>query len=60
MLLAIGTTLGVYPVAQMVPIAHDAGARVIIVNAERTELDHLADAIIRGSISDVLTDLVCA
>ncbi len=42
-LLAIGSTLGVYPVAAMVPTAKQAGARIVIVNAERTEMDDLAD-----------------
>ncbi len=59
-LLAIGSTLGVYPVAEMVPVAHSAGARVIIVNGQRTELDHLADVVVRGSISEVLVQLVRA
>jgi NAD-dependent deacetylase len=54
LILAIGTTLSVYPVAAMVPIAARAGARVVIVNAEPTEMDDLADAVVRGSISAVL------
>jgi len=57
-LLAIGTTLSVYPIAAMVPIAQRAGARVVIVNAEPTEMDDLADVVIRGSISAVLPALL--
>ncbi|MGZ4694975.1 MAG: SIR2 family NAD-dependent protein deacylase [Acidimicrobiales bacterium] len=57
-LLAVGSTLGVYPVAAMVPTAKRAGARIVIVNAERTEMDDLADAMIRGSISEVLPQIV--
>ncbi len=57
-LLAVGSTLGVYPVAAMVPMAKRAGARVVIVNAERTEMDDLADVVIRGSISEVLPRIV--
>jgi NAD-dependent deacetylase len=53
-LLAIGTTLGVYPVAGMVPEARAAGARVVILNGEPTELDDLADAMLRGSIGELL------
>ena len=34
LLLAIGTTLAVYPIASMVPIAKEAGARIVIVNGE--------------------------
>jgi NAD-dependent deacetylase len=53
-LLAIGTTLSVYPVAAMVPMAKRAGAQVVIVNAEPTEMDDLADVVVRGSISAAL------
>jgi NAD-dependent deacetylase len=58
LLLAVGTTLAVYPVAGVVPIAKAAGARVVILNAEPTEMDDLADAVLRGSISDLLPRLV--
>lgn len=53
-LLAIGTTLAVYPAAGLVPLAKRAGARVVVVNAEPTEMDHLADAVLRGQIGDIL------
>jgi NAD-dependent deacetylase len=58
LLLAVGSTLAVYPVADMVPVARMAGARIVIVNAEETAMDDLADAVIRGSISEVLPALV--
>ena len=57
-LLAIGTTLAVQPVARMVPIAATGGASVVIVNAEPTEYDALAAVVVRGSISDVLPRIV--
>jgi NAD-dependent deacetylase len=60
LILAVGTTLGVYPAAQLVPIARMAGARVVIVNGEPTEMDHLADAVLRGPIGDLLPALVAA
>lgn len=53
-LLAVGTTLAVYPAAGMVPKAHRAGAKVVILNAEPTDLDHLADLVIRAPIGEVL------
>ena len=34
LMLAIGTKLSVYPIAGIVPVAKEAGARVVIVNAE--------------------------
>jgi len=58
LMLAIGTTLQVYPVAATVPLAKEAGARIVIVNAEPTPMDPAADAVLRGSISDVLPSLV--
>jgi NAD-dependent deacetylase len=56
--LAVGTSLAVYPIANTVPIAKRAGARVIIVNGEPTELDDLADVALHASISDVLPLIV--
>jgi NAD-dependent deacetylase len=58
LLLAIGTTLAVYPIAAMVPIAREHGARIVIVNGETTEMDGLADVVLRGSISEILPRLV--
>jgi NAD-dependent deacetylase len=54
LMFAIGTTLGVYPIAAVVPIAKQSGARVVILNADPTEMDHLADAVLRGGIADIL------
>ncbi len=56
----VGTTLSVHPAAGLAPRAHMAGARLVIVNAEPTAYDHLADAVVRGSISAVLPGMVRA
>jgi NAD-dependent deacetylase len=53
-MLAIGSTLSVYPIAGVVPVAKEVGARIIIVNADRTEMDSLADVILNGQIGEVL------
>jgi NAD-dependent protein deacetylase/lipoamidase len=58
LLLAIGTSLQVYPVANAVPLARDAGARVIIVNAQPTPYDDIADAVLREPIGQVLPRIV--
>jgi NAD-dependent protein deacetylase/lipoamidase len=58
LMLAVGSTLSVYPIAAVVPIAKRAGARVVILNAEPTEMDHLADAVVRGPIGELLPRLV--
>lgn len=58
LLLAVGSTLTVTPAADMVPIAKQAGARLVIVNAEETAYDYIADVVIRGSISEVLPAII--
>ncbi len=58
LMLAVGTTLGVYPIANVVPLAKAHGAPVVIVNGGPTEMDDLADVRIEGSISEALPALV--
>jgi NAD-dependent deacetylase len=58
LLLAIGSTLAVYPIAAVVPLAKRAGAKLVIVNGDPTEMDELADAVVRGRIGEVLPSLV--
>jgi NAD-dependent deacetylase len=58
LMLAVGSTLSVYPAAGCVPVAKSAGATVVIVNGEPTEMDHLADHLLRGSITEILAALV--
>jgi NAD-dependent deacetylase len=50
----IGTSLQVYPIAGTVPIAKRAGARVVIVNAQPTPYDGMADAVLRGAVGEIL------
>jgi NAD-dependent deacetylase len=59
-MLAIGSTLSVYPAANCVPIAKRAGATVIIVNGQPTEMDRHADHVLIGQIADILPVLVGA
>ena len=56
--IAVGTSLQVYPVAGMVPLASNAGARIVIVNAQPTPFDDIADAVISRAIGEVLP-LIC-
>ncbi len=56
-LLAVGTSLQVFPIAGAVPVAKAAGARVIIVNAEPTPFDDVAAAVFRMPIGEVLPAL---
>ena len=52
--LSVGTSLTVYPVAGALPTAQAAGARIVIVNAEPTSFDAVADATLGGAIGKVL------
>ena len=58
LLLAIGTSLQVYPVAGVVPLAREAGAKVVILNGEPTPFDDIADAMFREPISEILPRLL--
>jgi NAD-dependent deacetylase len=58
LLLCVGSTLGVYPAAGLVPIAARSGAVVVIVNGGPTEMDAIADVVVNGSISEILPALV--
>ncbi|MDJ0866905.1 MAG: Sir2 family NAD-dependent protein deacetylase [Myxococcota bacterium] len=58
LMLAVGTTLGVFPIANVVPIARQTGSRVVILNGSETEMDALADAVVRGPISELLPRMV--
>jgi len=58
LLLAIGSTLSVYPAAAIVPLAKRSGASVVILNAEATAMDGLADVVINGDITSCLQRLL--
>ena len=60
LLLAVGSTLGVYPVAAIVPVAKRHGAKVVIVNGGPTEMDEIAHAVLYGQISEILPALTGA
>jgi len=58
-LLAIGSTLQVFPAAGVVPVAREAAARVVIINNQPTPMDPLADVLMREPIGELLPQL-CA
>ena len=58
LLLAVGSTLSVHPICDVVPIAKRLGAALVIVNAEPTPFDHLADAVVRDPISHALPEII--
>lgn len=53
-ILAVGTSLTVTPICDIVPIAKQSGARVVIVNAQDTPYDFLADVVIQAGIGETL------
>jgi NAD-dependent deacetylase len=55
---SVGTSLQVYPVAGTVELARNAGARIVIVNAQPTPFDAIADAVFNESISTVLPEFI--
>ena len=57
-LLAAGSTLSVFPAANVVPRAKAHGARVVIVNGEPTAMDRFADAVLIGPLGDLLPALI--
>jgi NAD-dependent deacetylase len=56
--LAVGTSLLVHPAAALCGVAIQAGSRCVIVNAEPTPLDVVADAVLRGAIREILPAIV--
>eukprot|EP00928_Gymnodinium_smaydae_P048782 TRINITY_DN32659_c0_g1_i1.p1 TRINITY_DN32659_c0_g1~~TRINITY_DN32659_c0_g1_i1.p1 ORF type:complete len:271 (-),score=50.05 TRINITY_DN32659_c0_g1_i1:103-915(-) len=58
LLICVGSTLSVYPVASMVPAAVAAKAKLIILNQGETPYDDVADYVLSGSISHILPALL--
>ncbi len=58
--LAVGSSLTVQPAAGTCGAAIDAGARLVVVNAQETPYDDYADAVLRSPIEVVLPALVRA
>lgn len=54
LMLAIGSSLVVYPAAGFPLLAKENGARLVIINREPTPLDQAADVLIRCPIGEVL------
>jgi NAD-dependent deacetylase len=58
LLIAVGSSLAVFPAASLVPTAQRAGAGIVIVNAEPTGFDDLADVVVRVPIGQALPAIV--
>jgi len=56
--LVVGSSLVVYPAADIPLVALRSGARMIVVNAEPTPFDQLAEVVIHGRSGEVLPEIV--
>ncbi len=56
--MAIGSSLVVWPAAGFPLMAKQAGARLVIINREPTDQDHVADLVIHEDIGEVLGPFV--
>jgi len=56
--MVVGTSGAVYPAAGLAGIAKKNGAKVIIVNPEDSEIDLLADVLIKGKSGEVLPEIL--
>ncbi|MGC9495793.1 SIR2 family NAD-dependent protein deacylase [Streptomyces sp. WG7] len=55
---AVGTSLQVHPAAGLADVAVGHGARLVVVNAEPTPYDDLADEVVREPIGTALPELL--
>ena len=56
--LAVGSSLGVQPAAGLCLEAVENGARLVVINAQETPYDRIADAVVREPIGQVLPTIV--
>jgi NAD-dependent deacetylase len=59
-MLVVGSSLVVFPAAEVPLIAVRAGAAMIVVNAEPTPVDRLAEVVIQGKAGEVLPEILRA
>jgi NAD-dependent deacetylase len=58
--LAVGTSLTVHPAAGLTEVAATRGARIVVVNAEPTPYDVIADLVVRQPVGSALPRLLAA
>ena len=58
LVLVVGSSLVVYPAADVPLVALRSGARMIVINAEPTPFDELAEVVIHGRSGEVLPKIV--
>ena len=58
LMLALGSSLGVAPAAELPFEARTHGAQVMVINREPTPADGVAASVIRGDVAVVLPEIV--
>lgn len=56
--IVIGSSLVVHPAAQMPVVAKRAGAKLVIINRDKTGCDDLADIIVHGQAGEVMAEVL--
>jgi NAD-dependent deacetylase len=57
-MLVVGSSLLVYPAADIPLVALRSGAPMIVINAEPTQFDQLAEVVIHGKSGEVLPEIL--
>ncbi len=60
LMIAVGSSLVVYPAADMVPTAVNAGANLVLINLQPTPFDRIAEVVIRAKAGEALPAIVAA
>ena len=55
--ICLGSSLAVFPAADLPLLAKETGANLVIINNEPTQMDHLSDLVINRDISEVLLEI---
>ena len=55
--ICLGSSLAVFPAADLPLLAKETGASLVIVNNEPTQMDHLSDLVINRDISETLSEI---
>lgn len=60
LMLVTGSSLEVYPAAQLPGLAQQTGAKLVFINLSATELDAMAEVVIHADVADILPQLADA
>jgi len=58
LMLIVGSSLVVFPAAQLPSVAKKNGAKIVLINLEKTWFDEKADVVIHGKAGSILPKIV--